>query len=84
MEPIEFKKITQKLSGSGDIRNQLKQVTKELDGIRNDILLIKDLENCWILLIQILQKSLGFTLLKQNNWKILFIDIFDDLVAPFR
>lgn len=84
MEPIEFKKITQKLSGSGDIRNQLKQVTKELDGIRNDILLVKDLENCWILLIQILQKSLGFTLLKQNNWKILFKDIFDDLVAPFR
>ena len=84
MEPIEFKKITQKLSGSGDIRSQLKQVTKELDGIRNDILLVKDLENCWILLIQILQKSLGFTLLKQNNWKILFKDIFDDLVAPFR
>ena len=84
MEPIEFKKITQKLSGSGDIRNQLKQVTKELDGIRNDILLVKDLENRWILLIQILQKSLGFTLLKQNNWKILFKDIFDDLVAPFR
>ena len=84
MDPIEFKKITQKLSGSGDIRNQLKQVTKELDGIRNDILLIKDLENCWILLIEILQKSLGFTLLKQNNWKILFKDIFDDLVAPFR
>ena len=84
MDPIEFKKITQKLSGSGDIRNQLKQVTKELDGIRNDILLVKDLENCWILLIQILQKSLGFTLLKQNNWKILFKDIFDDLVAPFR
>ena len=84
MEPIEFKKITQKLSGSGDIRNQLKQVTKELDGIRNDILLVKDLENCWILLIQILQKSLGFTLLNQNNWKILFKDIFDDLVAPFR
>lgn len=84
MEPIEFKKITQKLSGSGDIRNQLKQVTKELDGIRNDILLVKDLENCWILLIEILQKSLGFTLLKQNNWKILFKDIFDDLVAPFR
>ena len=84
MEPIEFKKITQKLSGSGDIRNQLKQVTKELDGIRNDILLVKELENSWILLIQILQKSLGFTLLKQNNWKILFKDIFDDLVAPFR
>ena len=84
MEPIEFKKITQKLSGSGDIRNQLKQVTKELDGIRNDILLVKDLENCWILLIEILQKSLGFTLLNQNNWKILFKDIFDDLVAPFR
>ena len=84
MDPIEFKKITQKLSGSGDIRNQLKQVTKELDGIRNDILLVKDLENCWILLIEILQKSLGFTLLKQNNWKILFKDIFDDLVAPFR
>ena len=84
MDPIEFKKITQKLSGSDDIRNQLKQVTKELDGIRNDILLVKDLENRWILLIQILQKSLGFTLLKQNNWKILFKDIFDDLVAPFR
>ena len=72
------------LGGSNEIRNQLQKVAKELDGIRNDILLLKDLENHWVMLLQILQKALGFSLLKENNWKTLFKEIFDGIVAPFR
>ena len=84
LDPTGFKKITMDLSGSNEIRNQLQKVAKELDGIRNDILLLKDLENHWVMLLQILQKALGFSLLKENNWKTLFKEIFDGIVAPFR
>ena len=86
LDPNEFKNIAKNLSESEDdiIRNQLQQVAKEHDELQNDLLLIKELKNHWETLLQILQKSLGFSLLKQKAWKSLFKDIFDGIVAPFR
>ena len=86
LDPDEFKNIAKNLSESEDdiIRNQLQQVAKEHDELQNDLLLIKELKNHWETLLQILQKSLGFSLLKQKAWKSLFKDIFDGIVAPFR
>ena len=84
LDPDEFKNIAKNLShADDDIRNQLQEVAKELDELQNDLLLIKELKNHWETLLQILQKSLGFSLLKQNAWKSLFKDIFHGIVAPF-